>query len=107
MRNGKWIKTTKDEYIEESITCDVCQKIYNEDDDCFETQEFIHISQDCGYNSIFGDNSHIQIDICQHCFNDLLGDKIRVIKPRGLSDKMRNVLERIKRIGKENESSSN
>lgn len=65
--------------IPESITCDVCKKEYNckkgerGNDDIMEVQEFNHISFQGGFNSVFGDGVGMKIDICQHCFKDLLG----------------------------------
>jgi len=65
-----------------SITCDVCDKSYTyntESDNIFETQEFIHISNVVGYGSIFGDGNRIELDICQHCLKEKLGQYIRII----------------------------
>jgi hypothetical protein len=72
----------------ESITCDVCKKeykMYNIDidpkqrnlQDQYEIEEFIRIQKDCGFFSVFGDETTINIDICQHCFQRLLGEYIR------------------------------
>lgn len=66
-----------------SITCDVCGKTYidrMENSDILEIQEFIHIKEYCGYGSIFGDGDIIELDICQHCLKEKLGQYIRVIE---------------------------
>jgi len=97
MRNGKWVETTKPEYVEESITCDVCGVTYTDDDD-FELQEFVHIVHECGYGSIFGDGNTITLDICQYCLKNKLEKSIVTVKPARLSDKMRDILERVKRV---------
>ena len=44
-----------------------------------EIQEFTHISLSCGYNSVFGDGTTVECDICQHCLQKLLGKYIRTI----------------------------
>lgn len=66
-----------------SITCDVCGKTYIdhvENSDILEIQEFIHIKNDCGYGSIFGDGDTVELDMCQHCFKEKLGQYIRTIE---------------------------
>ena len=66
-----------------SITCDICGKTYMYDtksDDISEIQEFIHIKNNCGYGSIFGDGDTVELDMCQHCFKEKLGQYIRIIE---------------------------
>lgn len=58
-----------------SVTCDVCGKTY---DDVMEIQEFLFINLDGGFNSIFGDESKIECEVCQHCLKELLGKYLRV-----------------------------
>lgn len=98
MRNGEWKEITESKFISTSITCDVCGKTYDEDDDCFETQEFISIHHDCGYNSVFGDGNMIYIDICQHCFKEMVGDRINVMEPARINPKVMGLLNKVKRI---------
>ena len=62
--------------IIESIVCDVCKKKY---DDEWEIQEFIYIQHCGGYNSIFGDGSDIEIEVCQHCFKKMFEENYRII----------------------------
>jgi antitoxin CcdA len=60
------------------IICDICGAAYDnkpESDDIYETQEFICIDRIGGFNSIFGDGEEIKVDICQHCFKNLIMDK--------------------------------
>lgn len=60
----------------ESITCDVCGKdIF---DDILEYEEKVSINYIGGYGSVFGDGSTVEIDICQKCFKDKLGEYIHV-----------------------------
>lgn len=64
-----------------SVTCDICKKTYSLDkqsNDIFEVQEFIHVKEHCGYGSIFGDGDVIELDMCQHCFKEKLGQYIRI-----------------------------
>lgn len=63
------------------ISCDVCGKSYSLNENeltSLEIDEFIRIDRIGGYSSIFGDMSRIQIDICQVCFKEKLGDHIRL-----------------------------
>jgi len=73
MKNIVKIQTEKS--LIASIVCDVCKKEFN---DLFEMQEFISINKNCGYESIFGDGSIIDIDICQCCFKELLAKYARI-----------------------------
>jgi len=61
-----------------SLTCDICKKTIVRDD-YVEFQEFICISFTGGYGSIFGDGDTLEIDICQHCFKEKLGEYVRVV----------------------------
>lgn len=60
-----------------SIICDVCKNEYLVSD-TLEMQEFINIKYVSGYLSEFGDDKEIELDMCQHCFNKLLGSYIRI-----------------------------
>lgn len=62
-----------------SITCDVCKKTYDIND-TFEIQEFYHITHQCGYDSVFGDNNILRVDICQYCFKKIIEEKCGDIK---------------------------
>jgi len=55
-----------------SKKCDKCGKEYDAIDDMFECQEFHHISFTGGYGSVFGDDSDIECDICQHCLKKMI-----------------------------------
>ncbi len=61
-------------------TCDVCQKTFNknvDDEQMLEVQEFVHISFRGGYGSVFEDMGSFELDICQHCLKERLGEFIR------------------------------
>jgi len=62
------------------IQCDRCKTIYSYDtpEHQMEIQEFLRISMECGYNSIFGDESFIEADICQYCLQELIGSFVKV-----------------------------
>ncbi len=67
------IEEVKTEVLDK-IICDVCKKEfqYNNYPDDFEIQEFFSINTVGGYGSVFGDEERFRIDICQHCFKDIL-----------------------------------
>jgi len=58
-----------------NIICDYCGKSSKNE---FESQEFINISHNCGYDTVFIDGEKIDIDLCQDCFKKLIYDKIIV-----------------------------
>jgi hypothetical protein len=62
----------------QSEICDSCGKEYFYDrlGDIYELQEFFHIDRVGGYGSIFGDEDRLKLDICQHCFKEMLESKI-------------------------------
>ena len=62
-----------------TVTCDVCGKTYNTDEDILEFQEIICLDFYGGYASMFGDMSHCALDICQHCLKEKLGEFIHVV----------------------------
>lgn len=62
-----------------SITCDVCKKDY---DNTFDTQEFLTYTNSCGYGSVFGDGTLIELDMCQHCQKSMLDQYFRKSHPR-------------------------
>ncbi len=63
-----------------SKECDKCHKSFhagNTKDIC-EMQEFLHFRNTGGYGSIFGDEAKIELDLCQHCVKEVLGQYLRV-----------------------------
>jgi hypothetical protein len=59
-----------------SIVCDKCKEEYSVNE-LMEIQEFLHISFTSGYDSVFGDMTQVECDICQHCLKGLIGDICR------------------------------
>jgi hypothetical protein len=69
--------TVPSEEVElQKIICDCCKKEFT---DIFEIQEFISIEKDTGYGSIFGDDSLLLLDLCQHCVKKLLEPYIKIV----------------------------
>lgn len=46
-----------------------------------EFHEFTSIGYVAGYGSIFGDGNRVEIDLCQCCLREALGDWLRVTEP--------------------------
>jgi hypothetical protein len=65
------IKKSKVKYFENFI-CDKCKKELNEDD--IDLQETYSIKFTGGYTSIFGDETKVSCDLCQHCLFEMIGD---------------------------------
>ena len=67
--------------ILEKVKCDMCNKTYTVNDkyDDFEIQEFLTIRERGGYASLFGDGTEYELDLCQECTEELLGQYIRII----------------------------
>jgi hypothetical protein len=64
--------------VEVAIICDVCKKEFkNIPENIPETQEFHQIRFTGGFASVFGDMSTFELDICQHCLKNKLGEYIR------------------------------
>lgn len=63
----------------DDITCDRCGR--SDDEDGMEGQEFLQHDMSCGFGSVFGDLNHINLDLCQHCVKELLGEWVRVSRP--------------------------
>lgn len=90
MKNKKTTeKTIKHEYIE-SITCDICKKVYEGDDwerndlECLETE----VRMKTGYNFPEGGcGEEINYDICPLCFEDKL---IPALKTMGAESTVEN-----------------
>ncbi|MGF1760697.1 hypothetical protein L4D76_22800 [Photobacterium sagamiensis] len=58
------------------LTCDKCGFTASSED--AEFHEFLCIDKTGGYNSVFGDGNHIELDLCQDCLKELLGSWIRI-----------------------------
>lgn len=58
------------------LVCDRCDIVALRNEPEF--LEFTSIGYVAGYGSIFGDGSHVEIDLCQSCLRDALGAWLRV-----------------------------
>lgn len=58
-----------------SFTCDRCgmDALVDSAEGC----EFLSISETGGYGSVFGDGTTYEIDLCQHCVKQTLGEWMR------------------------------
>jgi hypothetical protein len=72
---------TIESYEIESVTCDVCHTEYT---DIQELQEFHHINFRGGYSSLFGDETEVKCDICQHCLKPMIEKYMRTDDKSGL-----------------------
>jgi hypothetical protein len=67
--------TYKTEVIEQRVSdkfiCDKCKREVSDD---MERQEAYSIELYGGYNSVFGDESHVRCDLCQDCLYELIKD---------------------------------
>ena len=61
-----------------SITCDRCGRSAENEPKNFEFEEYLSIDQVCGYGSIIGDGTRLQLDLCQHCVKELLSPFARL-----------------------------
>ena len=64
-----------------ALTCDKCKKEYDAED-WQEVQEFVHIDFGGGYGSVFGDGTHVECDICQHCLYKMIAGICRKTETR-------------------------
>jgi hypothetical protein len=68
-------KTIKEPFL---IECDICGIKYETNEDIFEHQEFLKIDFIGGYNSVFGDMSHVRCDICQKCLYNIISPYMKI-----------------------------
>ena len=72
MKNTKEIEIKHWEVM--SVKCDVCGKTFT---DVMDLQEMVSIAKYCGYASVFSDGQCYEIDICENCVKNLLGEYLR------------------------------
>ena len=64
----------------DSTTCDKCGlAACHSGEGVLDAQEFMHWRRIGGYGSVFGDGSVLELDLCQGCVQELLGEYIRVV----------------------------
>ena len=67
----KEIEQTKKYKMPKTITCDICNKTIDYEDETmkkFEALNFISIRKCFGYGSDIGDEDTVSIDVCEECF---------------------------------------
>jgi hypothetical protein len=72
MRTYKEITKTETRYDVDTVFCDVCKKDISTD--IIDEQEAVHILFQGGYGSVFGDGTVVELDICQECFKEKIGE---------------------------------
>ncbi len=70
------IKDVRPQSFVKQIRCDRCERLSELGETEFE--EFVSVDHKAGYASVFGDGNQVQIDLCQHCVKELLGQWLRV-----------------------------
>jgi hypothetical protein len=70
------IKTIEKRVLAE-LKCDICGMDILKYP--LEEQESVSITDVGGYSSVFGDGYEYQLDMCQHCFKEKLGQYVRVL----------------------------
>ena len=64
-------------HVLDALICDCCGREAKVGGLDFEAAEFVSIDFVGGYQSIFGDGTHVSLDICQHCLKDKFGTCIK------------------------------
>lgn len=60
------------------VCCDRCGRASDIDGLDHEFHEFVSISHTAGYGSIFGDGTSVEVDLCQYCMREVLGEWLRI-----------------------------
>jgi hypothetical protein len=63
--------------VVETKVCDKCKKRVGKDE-WIEFQEFHHINFIGGYDSVFGDTTKVECDLCQSCLKEMIGEFCRI-----------------------------
>jgi hypothetical protein len=80
MKKYKEIETV--DVIVDSIICDKCGKISSLESQVMDLQEWFYYSFIGGYKSIFEDGGKYEIDLCQECTKELLGQFLNYLGNR-------------------------
>ena len=70
------------QYVQHWV-CDRCGMIV-EPSDWQESQEMLHWGLTGGYGSVWGDGTHVSIDLCQSCAKVLIGEFVRYREDLGI-----------------------
>lgn len=63
------------------LRCDRCGREAHSNGEDWEFSEFTSVDFTAGYASVFEDGHKVQIDLCQHCLKETLGQWLRVTDP--------------------------
>ena len=85
------IKDVPPQSFVKQIRCDRCSR--ESEDGEYEFFEFTSIDYKAGYGSIFGDGNQVEIDLCQHCLKETLGEWLRITEPTGQNSKIVKALD--------------
>jgi hypothetical protein len=55
-----------------AIICDRCGRRTENESNLFEFGEYLSIEHECGYGSVIGDGTLLELDLCQYCVKELL-----------------------------------
>lgn len=70
------IKDVRPQSFVKQIRCDRCERLSELGE--MEFEEYVSLDHKAGYASVFGDGNQVQIDLCQHCVKELLGQWLRI-----------------------------
>lgn len=73
------LKTFESVSVVHQIRCDRCGKAAKRGEASF--QGMTSIGFDSGYDSIFGDGNRVELDLCESCLRDTVGNWLRVTTP--------------------------
>lgn len=82
----KTLETKLSPYVR-ALRCDRCGR--EEDCESPEFFEFLSFANTGGYDSVFGDGTAIELDLCQQCVKETLGTWVRTTVPSGCEEKPR------------------
>lgn len=73
---------TKEVLVPVKCTCDICKREFDAGDTegMMEIQEFQFLRFTGGYSSVFGDDTEVEVDICQYCLKEFIGKSFRIIE---------------------------
>lgn len=67
-------ETVENVNVVNQIKCDRCGKVTDRDNDVLDFHAMTSIDFHAGYASIFGDGNRVEIDLCEPCLKDTLGE---------------------------------
>jgi hypothetical protein len=80
------IKDVQPQSYVKTLQCDRCNLEAEVEESEF--YEFTSIEFTAGYGSIFGDGNSIELDICQQCLKETLGQYLKISEPQPIPNKL-------------------